>query len=392
MSTTPKNAVSQHLAALAHKLASGPDRMTVNGNDGEGGITTEKGTIPKDGGEALVRADIPANAAVRTTTTPDGSPDRMTVAGNDGEGGITTEKGTIKADPGLAEVRSEIPENAAVRKSAAARINSIRAAVTTANPQLGARLPSQPAGTPAAAIHKAAGSVAAQGGPTLDCSEVVLAKIARQILATDEGMSLAYAVFEKEAGEKAAAERISEAIAASHQFDAVEREKSASINDGMTKAASLYTSLCQYISESDADEIIKTAHVHQTALDELSHPMLKQAYAQGMDDAAAIEGAEEAGPIPGGEGDPAAEGAPPEDGAIPMGGEQLGEEEILQLLTEMVQSGEITPEELAAALGEGDPAAGGDPAAAGGDPLAGGAPADPAAGGDPAAAGAPPMM
>lgn len=382
--STPNNAVAKHLAALAQKLASGPDRMTVNGNDGEGGITTEKGTIPVDGGAALVRADIPGNAAVRTTDSPAGSADRMTVNGNDGEGGITTENGTVTADPGLKEVRSDIPEDAAVRKSAGDRMHAIRAAVNAANPQLGARLPK----TPAAAIHKAAGNTGSQtGGPVLDCSETVLAKIARQILATDEGMNLAYIVFEKEAGEKAAADRIAEAISAARQFDTVEREKSACVNDGMTKAAGLYTELCQAISEADADEILKTAHVHQVALCEFEHPMLKQAYAQGMDDAAAVEGAEGKPDHGGDAGAPPPEGGAPEDGALPMGGEQLSEQEILHLLTEMVQSGEITPEELAAALGEGDPAGGGAP---GGDPASAGGP--PPKGGDPASAGGPPPM
>lgn len=327
----PKNAVARHLQELAHKLASGPDRMTAA--DGDGGITTASATVPKDSGKPLVAADMASDGTPRTTTTLSGTPDRMTT--KDGDGGITAAPGAVKGDPGLAEVRSTIAPDGEVRKNAGDRMSAIRAAVTNARPQA--------AIAPVQAIHKAAGDVDA---PYLDTSEATLAKIARQILSTDEGMTLAYTLFEKEAGERAASERIVEAIEASHQFDNVEREKSAAANDGMSKAAAIYNTLCQTISEDEAGEIIKIANVHQTALSELDHPMLKQAYAQGMDDAALVEGAEEAQAA-----DPT---APSEDEALPMGGEQLGEEEILALLTEMVQSGEITPEELAAALGAGE--------------------------------------
>ena len=62
-----------------------------------------------------------------------------------------------------------------------------------------------------------------------------------------------------------------------------------------------------------------------------------------MDDAALLAAADDAGA----EG---IEGAPPVEEAMPMGGEDLSEEEIMALLQEMIDSGQITEEDIMEAV------------------------------------------
>lgn len=349
--STPKNAVTAVLRGYAQKLASGgsPDRLNVA--DGQGGITTSKGTIPTDPGEAELKADMPADSTARSSETPNSNPDRLNVA--DGQGGITASKGTIPKDPGLADLKADIPADGAVRKSA--RVDNIRKSIVAANPALAPKV------TPVASQQKSAAPAKAEPAP-LDLSQDTLAKIASSVLSTEEGISFVHDLFEKQAGEAAARDMIREAVEAANAFDQTEQVKSAAYNDVFTKAASIHDNLvAQGITEADADLILKQASYHQAELLKLDHPLLKRAYAEGMDDAALMAAADEAGGAPA-EGGAPMEGAPPMDEAIPMGGEQLSEEEIMALLEEMIASGEITEEEVLAAVqateggGEGAPA------------------------------------
>ena len=112
------------------------------------------------------------------------------------------------------------------------------------------------------------------------------------------------------------------------------------------------------MTEAHADAIIKQAALHQETLASLDHPLLKAAYAQGMDDASLMAAADEAGAPEGAE--PPADGASPADEALPMGGESLSEEEIMALLQEMLASGQITEKDILEAVqatsgGEGMP-------------------------------------
>ena len=337
--STPKNAVSALLREYAQKIASGgsPDRMNVA--DGQGGITTSRGTIPKDPGEEELTADLPNDGKARCSDTPGSSPDRMNVA--DGQGGITTSRGTIPKDPGLADLKADIPGDGSVRKSGSSRVDNIRRSIISANPSLAPKV------TPVATQQKAAAPTAAP--VQLDLSQDTLAKIASSVLSTEEGISFVHNLFEKQAGEDAAKDLIREAIESANAFDQTEHIKSAAFNDVFGKAAAIHDQLLdQGITEADADLILKQASLHQSALLDLDHPLLKQAYAEGMDDAALMAAAEETGDA--GAGEAGDGGMPPMDEAIPMGGEQLGEEEILALLEEMIASGEITEEEVLAAV------------------------------------------
>lgn len=321
----PKNEVVALLRGYAKKIAAdgSPDRMTVA--DGQGGISTHSAQPKKDPGEAELKQDQPADGTMRSSDTPASSPDRMTVA--DGQGGISTMGAQPKKDPGEADLKKDQPADGAVRKSASDRVNAIRNAITGANPALAPVVQQKAATAPAA--------------PSIDLSADTLAKIASAILSTEEGINFTHSLFEKQAGEAAARQQIQEAILAATSFDEVEQTKSAAMNDVFAKAASIHKDLQGIITEVEADEILKIAHIHQEALLAYDSPLLKQAYAAGMDDAALMEASEEAG---------GAEGAPPVDEALPMGGESLSEEEIMALLEEMIASGEISEEDVMAAL------------------------------------------
>jgi hypothetical protein len=333
--SAPKNELAAYLRNFAKKLAAdgSPDRMTVA--DGQGGISTHQAQPKKDPGEEDVKADQPADGKTRTAASIGGSPDRMTVA--DGQGGISTQQAQPTKDPGEAEVKADQPADGTVRKSA--RIENIRAAI----------LGKQPASAPA--TQPAEKSAAPTPAPQLDLSQDTLAKIATAILSTEDGIEFTHRLFEKEAGAAAAREQIMEAIAAAEHYDTTETIKSAAYADVFEKAAGIETALSQIITEDDADDILKTAQVHQEALASLEDPMLKMAYAQGMDDAALMEAADEAGE--------AGEGGDIE-GALPMGGEDLSEEDVLALLEEMIAEGLITKEDVDQAIqmagsGEGAP-------------------------------------
>ena len=335
----PKNEVVALLRGYAKKIASAgaPDRLTVA--DGQGGISTHSASPKKDGGEEDLKQDQPTDGTGRKSNTPSSTPDRLNIS--DGQGGISTHGAQPKKDGGEAELKQDQPADGSVRKSASDRVNAIRNAIGAANPKLAP-----------VAQQKAAFAPARPAAPSIDLSQDTLAKIASAILATEDGINFTHSLFEKQAGEAAARQQIQEAIMAAQSYDDSKQIKSAAFDDVFSKAAQVYADLQTIITEDEADEILKIAHIHQEALLELNHPLLKQAYAAGMDDAALMEAADEAG----GE-----EGAPPVDEALPMGGEDLSEEEILALLEEMIASGEISEEDVMAALqateggGEGAP-------------------------------------
>jgi hypothetical protein len=353
MSKPNQHRVAAALRQYAEKIAAeksaagegAPDRMTVA--DGQGGITASKASIPKDVGEAELKRLQPADGTARKgAQVPAGRPDRMTVA--DGQGGITASKASIPKDPGEAELKADQPADGTTLKAAnlSKRAASIRAALVQSNPALAQRFAaSAPARQPARQTQKQAGT----GASTLDLSTEVLCKIARAFVSTDEGIRMAHDLLEKQAGEDAARAQILEAIDASHVFGEGEQIKQAAYDDLGRKVHEIHESLLEAgVTEAHADAIIKQAALHQETLASLDHPLLKAAYAQGMDDAALMAAADEAGAPEGAE--PPADGASPADEALPMGGESLSEEEIMALLQEMLASGQITEEDILEAV------------------------------------------
>lgn len=327
-----KNEVVAILKNFASKLASGgaPDRLTTA--DGQGGISTMAAQPKKDPGVADIKAGLPADGQVNTSETPASAPEHLTTA--DGQGGISTMAAQPKKDPGVDDIKASLPADGAVRKSASDRVNAIRAAIAGVKPA---------AAAPAAPAPVVQQKQAAPAETKIDMSQDMLAKIASTALSTEEGIAFIHNLFEKQAGEAAAREQIAEAIRMANAYDSVQQVKSAAINDVFEKAAAIHDELASVITEADADEILKMAAYHQNALLELDHPLLKQAHAMGMEDAALMEAADEAAAA-------GAEGAPALDQALPMGGESLTEDDILALLEEMIASGDITKEDVMAAL------------------------------------------
>lgn len=324
-----KNEVVAILKNFASKLASGgaPDRLTTA--DGQGGISTMAAQPKKDPGVADIKAALPADGQVNNSDIPAVAPEHLTTA--DGEGGVSTMAAQAKKDPGVDAIKASFPADGAVRKSASDRVNAIRAAIAGV----------KPAAAPAAPAPVAQQKQAAPAETKIEMSQDMLAKIASTALSTEEGIAFIHNLFEKQAGEAAAREQIAEAIRLANAYDSVQQVKSAAINDVFEKAAAIHDELATVITEADADEILKMAAYHQNALLELDHPLLKQAHAMGMEDAALMEAADEAA---------GAEGAVPLDQALPMGGETLTEDDILALLEEMIASGDITKEDVMAAL------------------------------------------
>jgi hypothetical protein len=325
---------AEKVAAEKAVAGGAPDRLTAA--DGQGGITTHKGAFPADPGEADLKSEQPNDGKVRTVASvPAGGPDRLTVA--DGQGGIYASGGTVPVDPGEAELKIDQPVDGISK-----RATNLRAALCKANPAIAARLGKQAGSAPSGPVVSDRPVEQANANVDIDLSTSTLAKIASAVLSTDAGVRFVHNTLEKQAGEQAARVQIQEAIAASQSFDYTEQVKSAAFDDIQEKAAAIYDALeLNGVTEAHADLIIKQAAYHQERLNSLDHPLLKQAYAQGMDDAALMAAAEEAA----GE-----EGVPPVEEVMPMGGEDLSEEEIMELLQEMIASGEITEEDIMEAV------------------------------------------
>jgi hypothetical protein len=185
-----------------------------------------------------------------------------------------------------------------------------------------------------------------------DISPEALMKLASTILATEGGLAAVEPVLLKAAGVEAASQIIKEAAASydvmvTQQMELMKAANAQREQEEFYKAAAAreLAELDQVIksaSEEDKAQIVKFAKVHGAALENIEHPLLKQAYMQGAADAAAMEDA-------GGAELPGAEGP-------------ASIEQIAQLLEAMVQSGEIDEQTAMAVLQE---LAGSDEAAAG---------------------------
>jgi hypothetical protein len=323
-----QNEVVTLLRGFAKKLASAPDRMTTA--DGQGGLTTMSAQPQMDAAEGDIKQDLPVDGVTRKSTPKGGAPDRLNTP--DGQGGMTTAKAQPTKDDGEDDLKQDLPTDGTTRKSA--RVDAIRAAIIGANPALA------PAAPAAADAQKQAGNGVAQ---PIELSQDLLAKIASEVLATEDGINFVYSMREKAAGAAAAHAELTSAIQAAEYYDQLDQVKSAAFHDVFSKAAAIHDELAQLITEDDADEILKTAAIHQAALFECGdNELLKVAYVSGMEDAALLDAAQAA-----------EEGGEEVEGELPMSAEEgLGEEEVLALLAELIESGELTEEEVMQAIAE----------------------------------------
>jgi len=217
-------------------------------------------------------------------------------------------------------------------------------------------------------------------------------KIASSLLATEEGMAYAQRLIEAEHGAAEADSIIKAAAFMEQQYNELQSAE----DEGAKVAAQLWDAA----SPEEQAATIKMANAHFMARESLGSELEKQAYDDGaataatMQDAGALQappaGAAPAGPDAGAAApgaDAGAAGAAP-GGDPSQGGGEVSDEDIVAVLEQLVQSGEVKPEEaqaiMQALMGGGAGAEGGAGAAPGGE--AGAPPADAGAG-----AGGPPM-
>jgi hypothetical protein len=193
---------------------------------------------------------------------------------------------------------------------------------------------------------------AANDSVASDLSPEALMKLASTIIATEGGLAAVEPILMKAAGVEAARQIMTQAVESYGEFV----HKQAAYDAYVKQAAyaqeqedAAFTEFFKSASEKDQKQIVKFASVHGEALNNIENDMLKQAYMQGAEDAAAMEDA--GGQLPDAEG-------------------PASIEQIAQLLEAMVASGEIDEETAMGILQElaagsaGD--AGGEEAAAGG--------------------------
>ncbi len=158
-------------------------------------------------------------------------------------------------------------------------------------------------------------------------------KLASAILQTEEGVAMAETLLRKQAGAQAAGELIKAAGEQEWQWaQAAAQEEE--LQKQAAQAQAQWEEFTKTASKEEVEQVVKMAKIHERAQSKLEHDFEKQAYDMGAQDAAAMEEAM------------MAEGGEP----IPEEGE-ISDEEILMLLDEAVQSGEID-EETALALAE----------------------------------------
>lgn len=344
MTPVKPNHVAALLKSQAAAIVKSASSSTGEPSTADGVSQVTKATVPTDPGEAELKNQM---------LPKDGVPgdDTNTIV----PGANLNPSGTPSADKGAP---GELP------KMASSRVAAVRDALSAFLPAQAkaAAAPGVPAITPQVA---AAASVvdpsksAAAGDSGLNLSPDMLIKLAKVVISTGEGVAYARYALEKSAGAEHADQMIKAAHAASVAHDETLFIKQAAFNEGMSTAAQIHGELSQLITEADADSIFKQASLHCANLDALEHPLMKEAYATGMEDGAALEEGAEAGA---------------EEPAIPMGGEQLTMEDVIALLQEMIASGEISEEDVVAGLQElqggeaaADPMAAAEPAA---DPMA----------------------
>ena len=159
----------------------------------------------------------------------------------------------------------------------------------------------------------------------IDLSVDALAKIASEILNTEEGAKFAHSLFRKKAGEEYAAQAIKEA---SEQAMLYKQQENMLKNPEIKKIASVLSTL----SEKDQEIFMNRLSVHKKNLDSYDHEILKKAYAAGAEDA---EGVLQ---------DPTVLGAAEEPTAEDAGVAEITPEEVVEAVNEMLNSGEIDKE------------------------------------------------
>jgi hypothetical protein len=189
-------------------------------------------------------------------------------------------------------------------------------------------------------------------GQEIELTREVLAKIACTILSTEEGVEFTETLLQKEAGAQAARETM-----AFLEKQAEDVEKQAAYDEGAAHADALINEAVKQANEdrvmeiynAGRDSVLKEAHVHANDNGEIDYKALGQSVAE---EAVKRAQAEMMGM------DPAAmdSGIGADEALAGMAGEgaddDIAPEELEQALALMVQSGELSPEEVEAIMSQ----------------------------------------
>jgi hypothetical protein len=284
--------------------------------------------------------------AEKGTVTPPNHPDgdsndkkslpEQTTVNTSREGQDMTDKDTKPS--GTGKNVPPVEENGNAKEDAATAPDTPLSKIAQAIASI-QKLKAQPKGATAKEAGKATAQPKAAGQKDqalqdMDLGAVAMhVKLASAILQTEEGVAMAETLLRKQAGAQAAAELIKAAGEQEWQWaQAAAQEEE--LQKQAAQAQAQWEEFTKTASKEEVEQVVKMAKIHERAQSKLEHDFEKQAYDMGAQDAAAMEEAM------------MAEGGEP----IPEEGE-ISDEEILMLLDEAVQSGEID-EETALALAE----------------------------------------
>lgn len=314
------SAVVGRIQAYQTKVASGESQVPEKDPNCQGHVA-----IPKGAGDDMTKLNLPADARKENAAAPSQLTDKDTHPAGVGEGQVPATK------PGDPKDEAATKPNDPLSKIAGAvnRIQTLRKSA------------SAPAAAPAAPVAKQAGE-----GKTNDAvaGDIQLTpefhfKLASAILDEEEGIAFAEKILAKKAGQAMAAQMIANAREAQAKFEAL----GAAYEEQLNKEAAAQQAGLQAAEEmfknataEQREQIVKFATVHERNLSRIADPLMKAAYMQGADDAAAMMDTPE--------------GQEPQ---LPGGGEGPASiEEIGQILMQLVQSGEISEQDAAQVLQE----------------------------------------
>jgi hypothetical protein len=184
----------------------------------------------------------------------------------------------------------------------------------------------EPTKSAAAPVTTSAGHADGEVSPDM------LFKLASAILSSNRGIAVANELLAEQVGREEAGKLIKQASEQHLEF-----VRLGYLQEEMAKEAAmryeLITHIIKQASPEDQEYIHKIAKFHDSVISQIEDPMLKMAYAQGADDAAAMTDAAEG----------AGGGAPQIPGADET--QQPSVEELLALLHQLVESGQVSPEE-----------------------------------------------
>ena len=303
------------------------------------------------------RASVPEatdptdKGTVSTPSDPDATPAKLGLTANKDNAPAArawTDKDTNPSGHGenVPSVRHEKPVT--YPGSPTEELGKLASRVTGVLGSIAALRGQAPVAAPAVQVKAANDQVAMAG---LEANPDFLMKLASTMLATEEGVVMVSQHLTKQAGREVANAYIVKALEARDglvQAANYEMAKQAAANDQVAVATEMF----KQASTFEQERIVKFANVHGVNLEAREeYPLLKMAYMQGAADAQDMfdngftKRAAAMGP------DAAAAGPGPEAGSpdggmggLPGAEGQVSDEEVIQMIAQLVQEGQLPPE------------------------------------------------